>query len=631
MNETLYTQTQLRKLWIVLGVLGMAAALLLLGKQALLVHAATETINTVTSTADGSLVTLAGNSTCDLREAIEAANTDTAVGQCSAGSGADVINVTASGTISLTGGYTVTQNLTLTGPGAASLTIDGNNHYRPFFINSGTTVVIANLTLTKGKTPYELPPPMNGGAVHNQGHLTMNGVTVKGSSAIQYGGGIYNHNGSVLIVQNGSKIGADGALNTADYGGGIYNAGTAEITATVSYNWAESGGGIYNNGGMTIIRHSPIYQNEALDGAGIASIGGNITIEASSITTNTASEMGGGIGADHTAITLTQSTLRNNFAVVTSSQQSLTPQAINATLKLGGGVFLSEGSLFVSEGTFEDNIAADHGGGIYNNFGQVTIQNSDFTGNLATSTGSDHRGGGIYTDNGSLSVTGSTFSGNHASGGTGYGGGIYSHDILTIISSTFSGNEAHSITGYGGGLYVGGTGTVVNSTIYSNTTLEAGQPGSTGGGVYVAFGAAFTLTHSTIVGNSSTSGGGLVNFGSLLLANSIVANNGGNNCSGTITNGGHNLTWPATDTSCPADVTADPRLGAFGNYGGLTWTLPLKPGSPALDAGSCGSLTADQRGSRRPFDLPSYPNAVDGCDIGSYESQGWVFLPLVRR
>jgi len=46
---------------------------------------------TVTSALDDGLFALAGNGTCDLREAIAAANTDAAVGECPAGSGADTI------------------------------------------------------------------------------------------------------------------------------------------------------------------------------------------------------------------------------------------------------------------------------------------------------------------------------------------------------------------------------------------------------------------------------------------------------------------------------------------------------------------------------------------------------------
>jgi hypothetical protein len=82
-------------------------------------------------------------------------------------------------------------------------------------------------------------------------------------------------------------------------------------------------------------------------------------------------------------------------------------------------------------------------------------------------------------------------------------------------------------------------------------------------------------------------------------------------CFGTITDGGHNLSFG--NAGCPGAV-ADPKLGTLGNYGGPTETIPLLPGSAAIDAipasdSSCGGT--DQRGTARP--------GGSGCDIGAYE------------
>src|SRR5262249_49090076 len=55
-------------------------------------------------------------------------------------------------------------------------------------------------------------------------------------------------------------------------------------------------------------------------------------------------------------------------------------------------------------------------------------------------------------------------------------------------------------------------------------------------------------------------------------------------------------------------------LAPLGNYGGPTQTMPLLPGSPAIDAGtSTGAPTVDQRGQAR----------VGAVDIGAFESQGF--------
>ena len=64
---------------------------------------------------------------------------------------------------------------------------------------------------------------------------------------------------------------------------------------------------------------------------------------------------------------------------------------------------------------------------------------------------------------------------------------------------------------------------------------------------------------------------------------------------------------------------ANPLLGSLGNYGGPTETIPLLPGSPAIDAGSNAlipaGVTTDQRG------LPRIVNGI--VDIGAFESSGF--------
>jgi hypothetical protein len=110
------------------------------------------------------------------------------------------------------------------------------------------------------------------------------------------------------------------------------------------------------------------------------------------------------------------------------------------------------------------------------------------------------------------------------------------------------------------------------------------------------------------------------------LQNSIVANNVGGNCSGTMTSNGYNL---SSDGTCNFDKTGDlnntdPKLGQLGNHGGPTQTIPLLSGSPAIDAGNPGGCTdgqghllkTDQRGKPRPDKEDS-----GGCDMGAYECQ----------
>src|SRR5258706_13164893 len=87
---------------------------------------------TVTSTADSG----AGS----LRDAIATA------------SSGDTINISVTGTVTLTGGtLMISKSLTISGPGASDLAVSGNNEARVFTVNSGATVAISRLTIEKGK------------------------------------------------------------------------------------------------------------------------------------------------------------------------------------------------------------------------------------------------------------------------------------------------------------------------------------------------------------------------------------------------------------------------------------------------------------------------------------------------
>jgi hypothetical protein len=83
-------------------------------------------------------------------------------------------------------------------------------------------------------------------------------------------------------------------------------------------------------------------------------------------------------------------------------------------------------------------------------------------------------------------------------------------------------------------------------------------------------------------------------------------------------------------------ITSDPKLSSLGNYGGNTQTIPLLPGSSAMNTGNDAVCSAavgaldygaggkDQRGIARPQGTH--------CDIGAYEYvPKLLFLPLILR
>ncbi len=292
------------------------------------------------------------------------------------------------------------------------------------------------------------------------------------------------------------------------------------------------------------------------------------------------------------------------------------------------------------------------GGGISNS-GTLTLTNSTVSGNSAPipcihsflfceSHGGTAWGGGIY-NSGALIMINSTVSGNHAGGFcnapcSAFGGGIYNRGTLMMIkNSTLTGNGAGisigtacSTSGFsscrvGGGAFYTSAGTVRlnNSTVTANTADRCSGGVCETSDAIVNGSGHLAMNNSTVSGNSA---GGIFNGGIATLQNSIVANNSGTNCGGTITSHGYNL---SSDGSCAFSNSGDrdntnPVLGTLGNYGGPTPTIPLLTGSPAIDAGNPSGCTdglghllkTDQRGKPRP-------NTEDtgGCDMGAYERQ----------
>lgn len=233
----------------------------------------------VTSTVDS----LADDGQCSLREAVIAANTDTATGGCPAGSGADVIifnpSVTTPAVFTLvltgpnedsaaTGDLDVTSILTIQGVGSSQIIIDGNGTDRVFDIRPGATVTISGIVIQNGNPGSGA----NGGGIIVTGGAPRTKLTLLDSVVIN---------------------------NTATIGGGIHNAGngaTAVIqnTQIISNFAATSGGGIANSGDLTLL-NSALTQNQARTGGGIEHFGFSMKLTNSTISGNRASDNGGGL------------------------------------------------------------------------------------------------------------------------------------------------------------------------------------------------------------------------------------------------------------------------------------------------------------------------------------------------
>jgi hypothetical protein len=298
-----------------------------------------------------------------------------------------------------------------------------------------------------------------------------------------------------------------------------------------------------------------------------------------------------------------------------------------------GGAIFNEGMLVVRRSAFTGNYASGgdpggngNGGAIYNE-GTLWLENSTLANNGAEgATGSKGLDGGSYDGNPAGWPGGP--------GGQGAGSALFNAGNATAVNTTFAGNTAQGGPGGNGGN--GGT-----FSAYGGDGGHGGNGGDAWGAIYDANGA-LHLVNCTLANNSGYGGmggmggqggpappggppghyggfgsngsgsGGMKSSGSLLINTVLAAN--ASNCSGSITDGGHNL---SSDGSCAFTAIGsmndtDPKLGPLADNGGPTLTMALLPGSPAIDAGSAvGAPATDQRGVPRPQDA--------GVDIGAFE------------
>lgn len=348
---------------------------------------------------------------CRLRDALAAASTGDTI--TFAGS-------LSAQTIYLSSTLTLSQDVTIDGSLLLDkITIsgdtsnDGTGDVRVFSIDSGVTATLDSLIITKGKSPA-----FGGGAILNNGNLTVHNSAISDSSATGNGGGGILNWGGALTVSNSRVIN-----NSAGSGIVNYN-GTATITgSTLSGNSDDfMGGGLWNDGTMTI-ENSTISNNAATSGSGggIYNNGGALTITNGFISNNSAGNPGGGI-YNLGDLLVTDSTFSGNSGTN------------------GGGInTTASGTLSVTNSAFTSNTASQSGGGVYSQSNGVTIANSTFSGNSALL-----KGGGIYNPFAyTLTVTNSTISGNSAPASK--GGGVYTEGTLnyanTIIANSVFGGD----------------------------------------------------------------------------------------------------------------------------------------------------------------------------------------------
>ena len=287
-------------------------------------------------------------------------------------------------------------SLTIKGPGAAALAIDGtqlddgNPNASNVFEHTGNgTLTIKYLAVSGGHRKLTAFG-VRGGCIFSNGNVTLAGASVTSCSAASAegadGGGLFV-SGDLLSVR--STVSGNSASSTGGpvAGGGAEVLGNATLVQsvvdanTVSAASRAAGGGVYAYGGLTVLQSS-LQAN---------------TVVASSSLSGVAIGGGAAVRGDFTA----------TYATISDNQ-------VDAPQQMDGGGLSLNGSATIIASTISGNSSGNGGGGIYaysySPQGRTFLmRNSTVSGNFAA-----NKAGGILVNSATTKIYNSTIAFNTA-------------------------------------------------------------------------------------------------------------------------------------------------------------------------------------------------------------------------
>ena len=354
--------------------------------------------------------------------------------------------MTAKEAADFTNGITINKDIVIDGKGH---TIDAKNLGRIFSIGEGFTVTLTNATLINGKAD-------KGGAIYNDGSLTLSDVKLSDNAADSYGGAVFN---------NGHLVVGNSVFDSND----IVNRGSASVDygGAAIYNWKEGTLKVTNSNFTNNIKN---YKNgDNLVGA-ITTIG-NATVSGSNFVNNSG-RWGGAISA-------TGAELRKNSSTLTVSNTIFKD---NSAL-YAGAVYIWGSNYNIADCVFDNNTAFGKGNMTPNNnnggalvVSQVSRFNEPITGTISGSKFTNNKaqyGGAAYFNKGFVTITDSVFENNVA---TAEGGAVdFSHAsvkdlVVSINNSSFVGNKAP----VAGAIFTNVDSKIANSNFINNSAAKIG-------------------------------------------------------------------------------------------------------------------------------------------------------------
>jgi hypothetical protein len=339
----------------------------------------------------------------------------------------------------------------------------------------------------------------------------------KGIDSVAFGGTVNVGPGtypeSVTLRNDVTLLGTAGAEYTSIIGGsetGVVFTGVGVGETIRGFTISGDVSGVSCLYSSPLISECVIKDSHNSKGAGVNIHGGSPTIDACTITGNTASSAGGGVYVSGGG----NATLTDTFIIANTA-------GTNGVDGMGGGVGLVEGAhVSITGGDVSGNStgggASARGGGLacLGADSELTISNTHMTCNTTNGFG-----GAVAVEmGGTANINGGQCWGNSAY----YGGAIGASGATILVDTS---NLYNNTADCGAGIWAGrgASGWVNTTSIFANVA------GSYGGGVYVdgASGTSVTFAYVNITDNRAVSaGGGFASVdGTTYLGYSTVANN----------------------------------------------------------------------------------------------------------
>ncbi len=329
--------------------------------------------------------------------------------------------------------------------GGDKIILSGNDTVPILHIRTDVAATLKNIVLEKGFSAN-----VSGGAVLNEGFLTLDNADILDSHTSHDGGAIANFNR--LEIKN----------------------------STLSNNSATNGGAVYSGEGLSSNPELKISASKFLDNSAAQDMSGGAILARTRIQVTTSEFVRNKAGLGGAIAFRFISGSAELSSIFLSENQAIGDEPQSR----GGAFYIEDSTISVQNSRLESN-EGQEGAGIYvHTNGKLTVTQTTFHNNLGGI------GGGLL-NRGNATLTNVALDKNAAIGG---GGAIANESSLSVTNATFSGNE---------GLLAGGLMNVTGEASLTNVTFAENRSALASGGAISNEGATTLLTlKNVIVGKS---------------------------------------------------------------------------------------------------------------------------------